>query len=73
VSDSVPSKKFYTEQMFILVRMQMRNHADYRRTTSEAFQAVKSLYDIYTILNVGCCNCARMRFHCANDLLALRT
>jgi len=29
-----PQRKFYTEQIFVLVRMQLRNH---RHTTSEAF------------------------------------
>jgi len=34
----------------------MRKH-----TTSEAFQAVKELSDIYTALKLECCKCARMR------------
>ena len=35
---SVPSKKFYTEQILLLASMRFRNHAACRRTTNEAFQ-----------------------------------
>jgi len=63
----VPLRKFYTEQMFVLVSMQL---PDLRRhTISEAFQAVKNLCDIYTILNLKCCKCARLR----NDLVIRRS
>jgi len=41
-----------------------------RCTTGEAFQAVKGLRDI---LNLQCCKCARMRFHCASGLVVLRS
>jgi len=59
--------KFYTEQMFALVSMQLCKH-----TTSEASHALKSLRDIYTILNSECYKCARMRCHCASGLVVLR-
>jgi len=41
-------------------------------TTREAFQALKGLCDIYTIVNLQCRKCARTIFHCANGLVALR-
>jgi len=28
MAHSVPSKKFYNERIFVLVRMQLRNHVD---------------------------------------------
>jgi len=65
-----PPRKLYTEQMFVKVRMQLRNHS---HTTSEAFQVAKALCDIYTIFNLECCKCARMRFHCDNGLVVLRS
>jgi len=57
----IPLIKFYTEQMFVSVDMQFRNHC--RHKTSEAFQVTKGQCLIYTILNLECCKCARMRFH----------
>jgi len=42
-----------------------------KHTTSEAFQALKGLCDIYTILNLEYCKCAKMTFHCANGLVVL--
>jgi len=44
-----------------------------RHTTNEAFQSVKGLCNINMILNLECCKCARMRFNCANGLVALRS
>jgi len=42
-------------------------------TTNKAFQTFQVLWYIHcTIINFGCCWCARMRFHCANGLLVLR-
>jgi len=41
-----PLRKLYTEQIFVLVRMQLRNH---RHTTSEALKWC----DIYIIPNVA--------------------
>jgi len=43
-----------------------------RHTTRKAFQALQGLCNIYTILSLECCSCARMRFHCANSLVVLR-
>jgi len=43
----LPLKKFYPEQMFVLLRtkrMQLRNHAD---TNSEAFPTLKVIRNIY--------------------------
>jgi len=45
---------------------QLRNNVDTQVKLS------KGLSDIYTILNLECCKCAWMRFHCANGLVALR-
>jgi len=39
---------------------------------NEAFQALKGVCGIHTILNLECCKCARIRFHCANGLVVLR-
>jgi len=64
-----PLIKFYTEQMFVLMRMQLRNNVD---TNSEAFQVLIGLCTIYTILNLECFKCAAMRFHCTNGLDVLR-
>ena len=38
----------------------------------KAFQALQRLCSIYTISNLDCCQCARMRFHYTSGLLALR-
>jgi len=48
--------------MFVLVRMQLRNHAD--------AQPVKR-YKGYTILDLGWCECAR--FYCARGTAQLHT
>jgi len=45
----------------------------WRYTVSEAFQAVKAVCDIYTVLNLECYKRARIRFQCANCLVILRT
>jgi len=63
-----PLRKFYTERMFVLVRMQLRNHVDAR--AEKAFKALK--WELYTILNLQCCKCVKMRFLCANRLVVLR-
>jgi len=63
-------RKFCTEQMFLLVGMQLRNHVDVTQTVKR-FKHYKS-YAMYTMLNLECCMCARMRFHCANGLVVLR-
>jgi len=60
---SVPSKKILHE-----ANLPFSAHAIAQpcgHTTSEAFHAVKGLCDISRIWNSACCNCARMRFHCA--------
>jgi len=44
-----------------------------RYTTSEAFQAVKGVCDIYTVLNLECYKRVRKWFHCANCLVVLGT
>jgi len=54
--------------------MQLRNHADIALLpleTGEVFQAAKGLCDIFPILNLECCKCARMIFHCANGQVVL--
>ena len=56
-------RKFHTEQMFVSVRMQMRKPC--KHTISEGLQGLRY---IYMILNLECCECARMRFYCANGL-----
>jgi len=43
-----------------------------RHTNSETFQAFKGLCDLKKTLNLECCKCAKMKFHCANDLMVLR-
>jgi len=48
----------YTKQIFVLVRMQLRNHVNTRH-----------IYDIKS----GLLLCVRMRFHYTSGLLALRT
>jgi len=42
----------YAKQMFVSVRMQLRNHVN---TGSKAFQALQRICGIYTILNLDCC------------------
>jgi len=61
-----PVRKFCIEQMFILVRMQFHNSVDIQ--PAKRFERVMR----YTISNLECCTCARMRFHCANALVVLR-
>ena len=47
---SVLSKKIYTEQMSVLVRMLLQQPCmDSRHTTSEAFQALQGLCNAYTV------------------------
>ena len=41
-------------------------------TNVEVFQVLQGLCKIFTILNLECCKCARMRFHCRNGLAVLR-
>ena len=43
-----------------------------RCTINEAFQAVKTLFILYTILTLKCCKNASMKFRCANVLVVLR-
>ena len=40
-----------------------------RHTNSEAFQVLQGLCNIFTIWNLECCKCAKMRFHCAKSLM----
>jgi len=59
--------------MFVLVSMQLSNHV---HTTSEAFQALKWLCDmyishIYAILNLEFRKCIKFKIHCANCLAVL--
>jgi len=61
-TSAFPLRKFYTEQVFVLVR----NH---KHTTSEAFEAVRYIHNI----KFECCKYARMRFHCVDDLVVLRS
>jgi len=46
-------RKFHTEQMFVLVSMQLRveHNRAHAHTCIEAFQALQGLCNIYTILN----------------------
>ena len=55
--------------------MSLHNLVDYRHTqpVKRFFEAVKQLCGIHTTLNLKCCKCARMRSHCANTLLVLRS
>ena len=61
-----PLRKFYTEQIFVSVSMELRNHV--------GAQLVKhfKLCDIYTISTLECCSCAKMRCLCAKGLVVLR-
>jgi len=40
------------------------------RYTQECCPSAQNVYDIL-LLNLGCCTCARMRFHCVNVLVVL--
>jgi len=56
--------------MFVLVRMQFRNHVD----TKPVKRFERSMRcTVYTISNLECCTCASMRFHCGNALVVLRS
>ena len=65
-----PVRTFYIEQMFVLVRMQFHNHVD-TQPVKRFERAMRCT--VYTISNLECCTCARMRFHCANALVVLRS
>jgi len=45
---SVPLRKFYTEQMFVVAHEAHATAQQCRHTNSEAFPALKGLFDIYT-------------------------
>ena len=60
-------RKFYTEQMFVLVRIQFHNHVDTQSV--KRFKRCKG----YGVSNPESCKCARIRFHCANALVVLRS
>jgi len=47
VTNSAPVRKFYIEQMFVLVRMQF--HKPYRHTTGETFRQSSAMYIRYQI------------------------
>jgi len=68
VTNSVPVRTFYIEQIFVLVRMQFHNHVD-AQPVKRIERATRCVYDI----KFECCKCARMRFHCANALVVLRS
>jgi len=69
VSVSVPSKKtLHCANFYFSVRGVVQ---PCRATNSKVFQALIVLCDIYTILSLKCCKCARMRFHCANSPVVL--
>jgi len=57
VTSSVPVRKFYIDQMFVSVRMQCHNHVD-----TQTVKRVERAMQYYTISNLECCKCARMRF-----------
>jgi len=42
------------------------------RMTQPVKRFDRAMRYIYTISNLECCKCARMRFHCANALVVLR-
>jgi len=65
-TSAFPLRKFCTEKIFVLERMQLRKR---RHTASEAFKQC----NIYTILNFECFKCARMIFHCVDGLVVLRS
>jgi len=56
-----PLRKFYAEQMFILLRtkrMQQRNHADKQWSVPNVNRA---MWYKHTVLTLDCWKCARMR------------
>jgi len=59
-------RKFYTKHIF-LVRTHSRNHVN-----TQPVKRCKRC-DIYTVSNLECCKCARMKLHCADGLVALRS
>jgi len=62
--------KLYTEQMFVLLSMQLRNDADTQ--TVKRCKGLKShvIHCTYNI-KLGIYKCVRMRFHSANWLVVL--
>jgi len=44
-----------------------------RQWTQDQLNVSKGLCDVYAISNFECCKCARMRFHCVNALVVLRS
>jgi len=63
-----PVRKFYIEQTYVSVRMQFHNYVD-TQLTKRFERAMR----VYTISNLECCKCTRMKLHCANALLVLRS
>jgi len=68
VTSSVPSKKIlhWANACFSV-------HAISQPCRHNQWNTSKGLCDVYTISNLDCCKCTRMRFHCANALLLLRS
>ena len=62
-----PLKKIHTEQIFVVVGIQLLSHVDTQ--TLKRFK----LYNMAMryVLNLECCKCAGMRFLCANSLVVL--
>jgi len=63
---SVPFKE-------ILRRTIVRFNAHVDAQSVKHCKGYKGLYDVYTMLHSECCKCARIKFHYANGLVALRT
>jgi len=59
--------RFYIEQVFVLVHRQFHNDV----YTQPVKRFDRAMQCIYTISNLECCKCTRMRFHCANALVVL--
>jgi len=58
-----PPRKFYTKQMFVLLRikrMRLRNHVD-TQTVKRSRRWKSYAMCIYTVLNLKCWKCARMK------------
>jgi len=70
VTSSVIVRRFYIEQVFVSVRMQFHNDV-YTQPVNRFYRAMRCT--VYTISNLECCKCARMRFHCTNALVVLRS
>ena len=64
-------RKFYAEQMFVLVSMQLRNHEN-AHDQSSVLRGKWAVQYIYA-LNFECCKSARIRIHRANGLEVLRS